>query len=181
MPGMSSKYSGPRGSEEWVQAYIALGANVGERENNLREALAKIDATAGVKVTAVSSFLENPAVGGPPDSPAFLNAVALVQTDLSAGDLLGRLLSIEKELGRVRDVKWGPRTIDLDLLLYDHLILSQEELIVPHPRLHERLFVLKPLAELAPHYTVPGLGKTVAELLDELEKRDTESNTRGVS
>jgi len=151
-----------------VKAYIALGANLGDRARNLRDALALISASPGSTLTAVSSFLENPAVGGPPDSPAFLNAVAEIETSLSAHEVLSRLLQIERALGRERREKWGPRTIDLDLLLYGNDVISADDLVIPHPRLHERRFVLQPLAEIAPDLIVPGLNRTVRELLRSL-------------
>jgi 2-amino-4-hydroxy-6-hydroxymethyldihydropteridine diphosphokinase len=151
------------------KAYIALGANLGDRRKNLDDALALLSCTPGVKVTAVSSFLENPAVGGPSDSPPFLNAAAEIETALTPIDLLHRLLEIERSLGRERREKWGPRTIDLDLLIYGNQVLSTPELIVPHPRLAERRFVLQPLAEIAPKALVPGVGKCVSELLAGIE------------
>jgi 2-amino-4-hydroxy-6-hydroxymethyldihydropteridine diphosphokinase len=151
-----------------AKAYIALGANLGERRKNLEDGIGMLGATPGVRVTAVSSFLENAAVGGPADSPAFLNAVAEVDTSLSPIDLLHRLLDIERALGRIRREKWGPRTIDLDLLLYADEVLKTPELTLPHPRLAERQFVLQPLAEIAPSLVVPGSGKRVDELLQEL-------------
>ena len=130
-------------------AYIALGANLGDRAANLRTAMAMLHRTPGVRVTKVSAFLENPAVGGPADSPDFLNAVAEVQTRLSPIELLHRLLEIERALGRERVEKWGPRTIDLDLLIHGNEAMKTSELTLPHPRLHERRFVLSPLAEIA--------------------------------
>ncbi len=155
----------PTDQGTFVKAYIALGANLGDREKNLRDALGMLDATAGLEIVKVSSFLENPAVGGPPESPPFLNAVAEVQTTLGAHDLLTRLLEVERALGRERREKWGPRTIDLDLLLYGDQVLASEELTVPHPRMRERAFVLQPLAEIAPELRIPGIEQTVLELL----------------
>ena len=149
-------------------AYIALGSNLGERDKNIAAAIAKLRKTAGVEVVRVSSLLENPAVGGPEDSPAFLNAVAEIHTMLGAHAVLHRLLEIEKELGRVRREKWEPRVIDLDLLLYGDRILSSQELIVPHPLMHERRFVLQPLAELIPDFVHPTLQIKIGGLLDNL-------------
>lgn len=113
----------------------------------------------------VSSVVETDPVGRT-DQPRFLNAVAQIDTDLSAPDLLRRLLDIERELGRVRVERWGPRTIDLDLLLYGDLRLSTPTLTVPHPELTRRRFVLEGLAELDADLVVPGVGRTVRELLD---------------
>ncbi len=146
-------------------AYIALGANLGDRRANLESALAKLGASEGIAVTRISSFLENPAIGGPADSPPFLNAAAELQTTLSPHELLHRLLDIEQELGRQRREKWGPRLIDLDLIFYGDQIISEPHLHIPHPLMHERRFVLKPLAEIAPNFVHPVLGKTVKDFL----------------
>jgi 2-amino-4-hydroxy-6-hydroxymethyldihydropteridine diphosphokinase len=149
-------------------AYIALGSNLGDRAANLESAIAKLRHTLGIEVIRVSSLLENPAVGGPEDSPAFLNAAAEIRTTLGAHALLKRLLEIERELGRTRRDKWEPRIIDLDLLLYGDQILSSQELIVPHPLMHERRFVLEPLAEIAPNAVHPTLQMSIAGLLQNL-------------
>jgi 2-amino-4-hydroxy-6-hydroxymethyldihydropteridine diphosphokinase len=149
-------------------AYIGLGSNLGERERNLREALRRLEA-AGCSVTAVSSFHETaPAEGAPP--PSFLNAAARVETELEARDLLALLLRVERELGRERPFPGAPRTVDLDLLLYDQALIEERGLTVPHPRLHRRRFVLAPLAEIAPGAVHPRLGKSVVEMLAELEE-----------
>ena len=148
-------------------AHVGLGANLGEREPTLRRALELLDAAPDLAVTAVSSLRETEP-DGYLEQPLFLNAAAAVETDLAARALLEHLLAVERELGRTRDgPRFGPRTIDLDLLLYGTRIIDEPGLRVPHPRLHERRFVLEPLAELDPGLLVPGFGR-VDELLARL-------------
>ncbi len=154
-----------------VTTFVALGANLGNRRENIESALALLRDTAGVAVVAVSTLLENPAVGMPEGSPAFLNAVAKIETTLAAHALLKRLHEIEQELGRVREEKWVSRNIDLDLLLYGNKVLSSDNLVIPHPLMHERRFVLEPLAELAPEAVHPTLQMTIRGLLDDLNSR----------
>lgn len=158
-------------------AYVALGSNLGDRQDNLCRALEALRGAAKVAVTQVSSFLETLPVGGPPGQPNYLNGAAELHTDLGPRELLETLLAIEQRLGRVRQEPNGPRTVDLDLLLYDDLILQEPGLIVPHPRMHERGFVLKPLAEIAPRVVHPVLKATVLDLLLRLP----ESVNRGQS
>lgn len=131
------------------QAYVALGANLGERESSLREALRRIAAVRGVELLRTSGIYETDPVGYE-DQPAFLNMAAALATDLAPAELLRTLLSIEKEMGRVRDVRWGPRTIDLDLLIYEDVTMETQELTLPHPRMGERAFVLVPLRDVWP-------------------------------
>src|SRR5205085_4115659 len=141
-----------------TRVFIGLGANIGDREANLNRALDLIAETPAVELQAVSSFRETDPVGYL-DQPRFLNAAALLETDLPPRDLLDRLLAVEAVLGRTREgPRFGPRTIDLDLLLYGEEQIDEPGLRVPHPRLHERRFVLEPLAELDPGLVVPGIG-----------------------
>ena len=150
------------------RAYVGLGANLGEREGALRAALAALDATEGIDVVAVSTFRETDPVDYL-EQPRFLNAAAALDTTLAPRELLDVLLEVERSLGRTREgPRFGPRTIDLDLLLYGDESLDEPCLTVPHPRLHGRAFVLEPLAELDPGLVVPGLGplKTLLLKLD---------------
>ncbi|HJV30426.1 MAG TPA: 2-amino-4-hydroxy-6-hydroxymethyldihydropteridine diphosphokinase [Gaiellaceae bacterium] len=141
-----------------ARAYVGLGANVGDREGALRAALAALGAIEGVHVAAVSSFRETDPVGYL-DQPRFLNGAAAVDTTLGPRELLDALLAVEWSLGRTRDgPRFGPRTIDLDLLLYGDRSVDEPGLRVPHPRLHERAFALEPLAELEPGLVIPGQG-----------------------
>jgi 2-amino-4-hydroxy-6-hydroxymethyldihydropteridine diphosphokinase len=148
-----------------VRAYVGLGANLGDRESTIRRAIELLAAEPAVEVVAVSSLRETDPVGYA-EQPRFLNGVAAVETGLGPRTLLDRLLAVERELGRVRDEgpRFGPRTIDLDLLLYGDEVLDEPGLTVPHPRLAERLFVLEPLYELDPELTLPD-GRAVRDLL----------------
>jgi 2-amino-4-hydroxy-6-hydroxymethyldihydropteridine diphosphokinase len=153
-------------------AYIALGANLGDREANIATALDALNHTPGTRVVRTSKLIENPAVGGPPDSPPFLNGVAEVETAAAPSELLDRLLEIERSLGRERRAKWEPRPIDLDLILYEERIIDTSYLQLPHPLMHERRFVLEPLAELAPDLVHPISELTVREMLADLDQGD---------
>jgi 2-amino-4-hydroxy-6-hydroxymethyldihydropteridine diphosphokinase len=149
-------------------AYLALGGNLGDRRRYLDQALAALRAHPDVSVLCVSSIYETAPVGGPAGQGLYLNAAAALSTALAPEDLLQLLHAVEADLGRVRSVKDGPRTIDLDLLLYGDLVRSDAALTLPHPRLHERLFVLEPLAEIAPGAVHPVLRRTIAELKADL-------------
>ncbi len=145
-----------------TRAYVGLGSNLGDREATLHAALDLLAGEEGIEVAAVSAFHETDPVGLL-DQPRFLNAAAAVDTDIPARELLGRLLAVERGLGRSREgPRFGPRTIDLDLLLYGGERIDEPGLEVPHPRLHERLFALEPLAELDPGLVVPGRGSVAA-------------------
>jgi 2-amino-4-hydroxy-6-hydroxymethyldihydropteridine diphosphokinase len=139
-------------------AYVGLGANLGPREITLLRAVDLLAETEGVEVRAVSQLRETAPVGVV-EQPLFLNGAVALDTTLSPRELLDRLLEIERGLGRVRDVRWGPRVVDLDLLVYGDRQVDEPGLRVPHPRLYERRFALEPLAELDPELDVPGLGR----------------------
>ena len=150
-----------------TRAYVGLGANLGDRESTLHEAVDALDAEEGIEVVAVSALRDTEPVGVG-EQPQFLNGVVSLETTLSARDLLDSLLEIEQRFGRVRvPGEHGPRTLDLDLLLYGDEEIDEPGLTVPHPRLHDRRFVLEPLTELAPGLVIPGRG-------------DVESLLRGV-
>lgn len=143
--------------------YIGLGANLGERRKAIRRALDAIDDLPDTDVVAVSDLYET-AARFVEDQPDFINACAHLRTALEPRDLLDRLLAIERDMGRVRGARRGPRVIDLDILLYGHRVIDEQGLTVPHPDMHNRRFVLEPLAELAPEAVHPVLGVKVAEI-----------------
>ncbi|WP_227397289.1 2-amino-4-hydroxy-6-hydroxymethyldihydropteridine diphosphokinase [Jeotgalibacillus aurantiacus] len=145
-------------------AYVSIGSNMGDSLSNLQQAIRLLDETAGVNVQSVSSVYETDPVGYE-DQQVFLNIAAGVETDLSPDELLVRCLEIEQTLGRKRVIRWGPRTIDLDVLLYGNEQLDTERLTIPHPRMHERSFVLVPLLELNASLIHPVLHQPFSELL----------------
>jgi 2-amino-4-hydroxy-6-hydroxymethyldihydropteridine diphosphokinase len=148
-------------------AFIGIGSNLGDREQNLARAIELLSAEDGIDIAAVSEIRETEPVGPVSQGP-FLNGAVRIETDLGPRELLERLLAVEQRLGRVRRERFGPRTIDLDLLLYGDEAVDEPGLTVPHPRLHERRFALEPLSDLAPGLEIPGNGP-ISGLLAELE------------
>ena len=147
--------------------YIALGGNVGDTSATLQAALKLLDDVDGIVVRRVSSLISTAPVGGPEGQDDYLNGTAEIETSLAPEQLLDALQDVEHQLGRRRqeEQRWGPRTCDLDILLMGDIVVDTERLSIPHPRMHERLFVLGPLAEIAPGAIHPVLNKTVTELL----------------
>lgn len=135
-----------------AKVYLAFGSNLGDRRGNILEAANRLN-SSGVHILRISSLIETDPVGGPLQGP-FLNAVALAETELSPRVLLDVCAKIEQALGRLRGIKDGPRTIDLDILMYDDLVMDEPGLIIPHPRMRERDFVMRPLKEIAPDFFV---------------------------
>lgn len=152
-----------------ARVYLSLGSNLGDRRAMLQEAEARLSATPGIQILRRSSIYETEPLGMI-DQPWFLNQVLEIETTLDPHDLLDAVQQVEASLGRTREVRWGPRTIDIDLLLYDHETLASERLRIPHPELAHRRFVLVPLAELNPHLRLPD-GQAVLDLLRRLGDR----------
>ena len=155
-------------SREWHTTYIALGSNIGDSETYLNEAVEKIGQIPTCTVEKVSSYLVTEPYGVT-DQPDFLNACLKMRTLLYPEELLKELNRIEKEAGRERIIHWGPRTLDLDILLYDDIVLEEDDFCIPHVEMHKRSFVLEPLAEIAPYKRHPVYGKTVREMLEEIQ------------
>jgi 2-amino-4-hydroxy-6-hydroxymethyldihydropteridine diphosphokinase len=147
--------------------YISIGSNLGDREENCKQALRLLQAN-GILIKKQSRMYDTEP-WGVKDQPKFINMAVEVETDKKPEELLGVLKEIEIEIGRTETTKWGPRVIDLDILFYDDLILKTPDLEIPHPFLHERDFVLKPLSEIAPYKKHPVTGKTVKEMLENLK------------
>ena len=154
-----------------ARAFIGAGANLGEPVRQIRQAREELEKSPGVEFIAASSFYRTQPVG-PVEQPPFVNAAFAIECDANPKDLLALLLDIEGRMGRVRKERWGPRVIDLDLLFFGDMIIKEKGLEAPHPRLHERRFVLAPLAEIAPGFVHPVLQKTVSELLAGLPAGD---------
>lgn len=165
--------SSEQSEKEWHTAYIALGSNMGDRMGYLRQAVKLIDKSNGCRISSISPIYETEPFGNR-DQGRFLNGAAEIRTLLSPGELMDTLLVIESELKRERKVHWGPRTIDLDILFYDEIVSYDPHVIIPHPGIQERLFVLRPLCDIAPDYIHPLLKERCNKLVERLEDRHDE-------
>ena len=155
-------------SEQTHDAYLALGSNLGRRKKNIAAALNALETTREIEIVKVSGLYETEPEGGPDDQPLYINAVACIKTGLTPDRLLAVCQNIEESLGRKRHIRWGSRTIDLDILSYDQEIRSDPDLILPHPMMHERSFVMEPLVEVNPDWMHPVLERTARSILESL-------------
>lgn len=146
-----------------MRVYLSLGSNLGGRKANLDQAIERLRALPGIRLAAVSDYIETEPVG-PPDQPWFVNAAAAIETGLKPRDLLAALKHIENAMGRKPAERWGPRLIDIDIILWGEQTIAEEGLEVPHPEFRQRAFVLEPLAQIAPGARDPQTGQTVTEL-----------------
>ena len=143
--------------------YLGLGANLGNREENIKNAISRLSSHPEILIKKRSSMIETKPYGNI-DQPDFINSVIEIETDLTAENLLSKCLTVENELGRKRNEKWGPRTIDIDILFCNDQIINSQKLIVPHPDLHNREFILRSLNEICPDFIHPVLNKSIKEL-----------------
>ncbi|KOP23162.1 2-amino-4-hydroxy-6-hydroxymethyldihydropteridine pyrophosphokinase [Hapalosiphon sp. MRB220] len=153
--------------DDWKRVAIALGSNLGDSYTILETAIENLVQIPGIILEARSSWYQTKAIG--PPQPDYLNGCVILQVEIAPYLLLATLLEIETKFGRVRKERWGPRTLDLDLLLYDDLILDTPKLQIPHPRMRERAFVLVPLAEIAPNWVDPVSGRSILELRKDID------------
>jgi len=167
--GRSLLYAGVEIERAWHIAYIGMGSNMGNKRENIKSAIARIDQSTYTNVIRVSKIYDTKPMGYT-EQDDFVNSAIQVRTLLTPVELIRFLLEVEAELKRERIIKWGPRTIDLDVLLYEDIITSFEEIVIPHPRMHERMFVLRPLKEIAPYVMHPILNKRITELEEQLSK-----------
>ena len=151
----------------WHTAYLSIGSNIGDKEQFLNNAVKKLDEDCNIKVTKVSKFIETEPYGNV-EQDKFLNGCLEIRTLLTPAELLKKVNEIEQEEGRIRTLHWGPRTLDIDILLYDNEVVYTDDLKIPHPDMHNRMFVLEPLCEIAPFVIHPVLGKSVMRLKEKL-------------
>lgn len=164
-----------------ARCLVALGSNLGDRRDHLDKAVELLGFMPGVTLLGVSRYRETKPIGGPDGQAPFLNGACLVETDLSPQDLLGLLQAVEASLERERSVRWGPRTVDLDLLLHGETILESERLVLPHPRMATRRFVLEPSAEIAAELHHPTADCSVGDLLDNISQPDPYVAVTGIA
>lgn len=155
---------------QWHTAYLSIGSNMGDKEQYLKNAIEKLGSTDDCRVTAISKFIETEPYGGV-EQDTFLNGCLEIRTLMTPEELLKRVNTIEAEEGRVRTIHWGPRTLDIDILLYDNETIYTDDLKIPHIDMHNRMFVLVPLSEIAPYAIHPVLGKSVMRMKEKLEER----------
>lgn len=165
--GKPLNYAAVEIEREWHNAFISAGSNIGGKKKNIEEALNILNNRKDCIVEKVSSYYETKPVGYL-DQDTFLNCAFKLKTLLNAKELMNLLLNVEKELKRERVIKYGPRTLDLDIIFYDNIICSDYETVIPHPRAHERQFVMKPLSDIAPYYVHPLLNKRLIHISEEL-------------
>lgn len=170
--GKMLQYAGVELIRSWHSVFIAYGSNMGNRENNISRALELLKQNNSIKLINNSEIYETDPVGIT-EQNKFLNGVLEIETLYNPSELMDFLLETEGKLNRVRDLKWGPRTIDLDILLYDDIVISDEKTIIPHPRMEEREFVLEPLNEIAPFIVHPISNKRINQLLKELKESES--------
>ena len=155
-------------SRRWNKAYLSIGSNIGDREVYLNQAIDSLYDDDNCRVTAISNFIETEPYG-PVEQDKFLNGCVEIETLYSPQELLKRVNEIEAEAGRIREIHWGPRTLDIDIVLYNDEIIQKPDLMIPHIEMHKRLFVLEPLNQIAPYAIHPIYKRTVSQLLDELK------------
>jgi dihydroneopterin aldolase / 2-amino-4-hydroxy-6-hydroxymethyldihydropteridine diphosphokinase len=170
--GKKIGYTGIQIERKWHVAYVGVGSNIGDRYKTILEAEKELNSSNNCKVINISKIYETEPFGFI-EQDKFLNCVFEIKTLLTPLQFINSLLRIEKVLKRERVIRWGPRTIDLDILFYDKVITSYEEAVIPHPRMHERMFVLKPLCDLAPFYVHPVLNERCYRLAENLEKEQS--------
>ncbi len=152
-----------------IRVYIGLGSNLGNRAGTIIQAMCMLDEIPGIQVVQISQLIETQPIGGPPNQADYINGVAELNCSLSADELLEHLLAIEKQMGRERLLPWGPRTLDLDILLFGQIIIDKPHLKVPHPLMQTRSFVMIPLSQIAPDLIHPVLGSTMRQIQCALE------------